>query len=108
MANLYINGKYEPSGPKEKSWKDNRNSDWDLCDKAFRRQPRHYIPQRSLMRRFEDEYCNRDYELKSIDKPEDTQAEACRRYLTDQPSVTSLCYTMGVEPDRFYERLVKG
>ena len=37
------------------------------------------------MRHFEDEYCSRDYELESIDKLEDAQAEPCRSYSTDRP-----------------------
>lgn len=83
---ISIDGKYGPSSAKNRSWNDNKYSDWDTSDEAFDRRPRRYTPQRSLVRHFEDEYCSRDYELESIDKPEDTQAEPCRRYSTDRPS----------------------
>ena len=83
---ISIDGKYGPSSAKERSWIDNRHSDWDTSGAAFDRRPRRYTPQRSLVRHFEDEYCNRDYELESIDKSEDTQAEPCRSYSTDRPS----------------------
>lgn len=83
---ISIDGKYGPSSSKNKSWKENRFSDWDTSGEAFDRRPRRYTPQRSLVRHFEDEYCSRDYELESIYKPEDTQAEPCRRYSTDRPS----------------------
>ena len=83
---ISVNGKYGPSSAKEMSWKDNRYSDWDTSAEAIDRRPRLYTPQRSLVRHFENEYCNRDYELESIDKAEDTQAEACRSYSIDCPS----------------------
>lgn len=83
---ISIDGKYGPTSAKDKSWKDNRYSDWDTSGEAFDRRPRRYTPQRSLVRYFEDEYCSRDYELESIDNAEDTQAEPCRSYSTDRPS----------------------
>lgn len=83
---ISIDGKYGPSSAKDRSWNDNKYSDWDTSGEAFDRRPRRYTPQRSLVRHFEDEYCSRDYELESIDKPEDTQAEPCRRYSADRPS----------------------
>lgn len=83
---ISIDGKYGPSTAKDRSWKDNQYSDWDTSGEAFDRRPRRYTPQRSLVRHFEDEYCSRDYELESIDKAEDTQAEPCRSYSTDRPS----------------------
>ena len=83
---ISIDGKYGPTSAKHKSWRDNRFSDWDTSGEAFDRRPRRYTPQRSLVRHFEDEYCSRDYELESIDKAEDTQAEPCRSYSIDRPS----------------------
>ena len=83
---ISIDGKYGPSSAKDGSWNDNKYSDWDTSGEVFDRRPRRYIPQRSLVRHFESEYCSRDYELESIDKPEDTQAEPCRRYSADRPS----------------------
>ncbi|CAD6590447.1 MAG: hypothetical protein ASARMPREDX12_004369 [Alectoria sarmentosa] len=83
---ISIDGKYGPSSDKDRSWMNNRYSDWDSSSEAFDRRPRRYTSQRSLVRHFEDEYCSRDYELESIDKPEDTQAEPCRRYSTDRPT----------------------
>ena len=83
---ISINGKYGPSSNKDRSWTDNRYSDWDTSAEALDRRPRRYTPYRSLVRHFENEYCNRDYALESIDGPEDTQAEACRSYSTDRPS----------------------
>ena len=83
---ISINGKYGPSSNKDRSWTDNRYSDWDTSADALDRRPRRYTPYRSLVRHFENEYCNRDYVLESIDAPEDTQAEACRSYSTDRPS----------------------
>ncbi len=83
---ISIDGKYGPSSAKETSWRDNRYSDWDTSSETFDRRPRRYTPQRSLVRHFENEYCNRDYELEGIDKPEDTQAEPCRTYSTDRPA----------------------
>ncbi len=83
---ISIDGKYGPSNVRDRSWKDNRFSDWDTSGEAFDRRPRRYTPQRSLVRHFEDEYCSRDYELESIYKPEDPQAEPCRRYSSDRPS----------------------
>lgn len=83
---ISIDGKYGPSSVKDRSWKDNRYSDWDTSGEAFDRRPRRFTPQRTLVRHFEDEYCNRDYELESIDRPGDTQAESCRSYSTDRPS----------------------
>ena len=88
---ISINGKYGPSSAKERSWKDNRYSDWDTSGEAFDRRPRRYTPQRSLVRHFENEYCNRDYELESIEKAEDAQAEPCRSYSTDRPSHVVVC-----------------
>lgn len=82
---ISIDGKYGPSSAKEKNWKDNRYSDWDTSGEAFDRRPRRYTSPRSLVRHFEDEYCSRDYELESIDKLEDAQAEPCRSYSTDRP-----------------------
>ena len=82
---ISIGGKYGPTSAMDKS-KDNRYSDWDTSGEAFDRRPRRYTPQRALVRHFEDEYCSRDYELESIDKAEDTQAEPCRSYSTDRPS----------------------
>ena len=83
---ISINGKYGPSSNKDRSWTDNRYSDWDTSAEALDRRPRRYTPYRSLVRHFENEYCNRDYLLESLDAPEDTQAEACRSYSTDRPS----------------------
>ena len=83
---ISIDGKYGPSSARERSWKDNRYSDWDTSSEARDRRPRRYTPQRSLVRHFEDEYCSRDYELESINRSEDTQAEPCRSYSTDRPS----------------------
>ena len=83
---ISINGKYGPSSNKDRSWTDNRYSDWDTSADALDRRPRRYTPYRSLVRHFENEYCNRDYALESTDAPEDTQAEACRSYSTDRPS----------------------
>lgn len=83
---ISINGKYGPSSNKDSSWTDNKYSDWDTSADALDRRPRRYTPYRSLVRHFENEYCNRDYALESIDAPEDTQAEACRSYSTDRPS----------------------
>ena len=83
---ISINGKYGPSSNKDKSWTDNRYSDWDTSADALDRRPRRYTPYRSLVRHFENEYCNRDYALESVDATEDTQAEACRSYSTDRPS----------------------
>ena len=83
---ISINGKYGPSSGKDRSWTDNRYSDWDTSAEAVDRRPRRYTPYRSLVRHFENEYCNRDYVLENIDTPEDTQAEACRSYSTDRPS----------------------
>ena len=83
---ISINGKYGPSRNKDRSWTDNRYSDWDTSADALDRRPRRYTPYRSLVRHFENEYCNRDYFLESLDAPEDTQAEACRTYSTDRPS----------------------
>ena len=88
---ISVNGKYGPSSAKERSWKDNRYSDWDTSGEAFDRRPRRYTPQRSLVRHFENEYCNRDYELESIEKAEDAQAEDCRSYSTDRPSHVVVC-----------------
>lgn len=82
---ISIDGKYGPTSAKDGSWKDNRYRDWDTSWEAFDRRPRRYIPQRSLLCHFEDEYCSRDYELESIDQAEDTQAEPCRSYSTDRP-----------------------
>ena len=82
---ISVDGKSEPSGPKKRSWRDNRNHNWDMYDRAPTRQPRRYIPQRSFVRRFEQEFCHRDYKLESVDMPEDTQAEAYRRYSADRP-----------------------
>lgn len=82
---ISIDGKYGSTSAMDKS-KDNRYSDWDTSGEAFDRRPRRYTPKRSLVRHFEDEYCSRDYELETIDKAEDTQAEPCRSYSTDRPS----------------------
>ena len=81
---ISIDGKYGPSSAKNQSWKDNRYSDWDTSGEAFDRRARRYTSPRSLVRHFEDEYCSRDYELDSVDKLGDTQAEPCRRYSTDR------------------------
>ena len=81
---ISVDGKYGPSSAKNQSWKDNRYSDWDTSGEAFDRRARRYTSPRSLVRHFEDEYCSRDYELDSVDKLGDTQAEPCRRYSTDR------------------------
>lgn len=83
---ISVNGKYGPSSAKDRSWKENRHSDWDTSGDALDRRSRRYTPQRTLVRHFEDEYCSRDYEIESIDKPEDPQAEPCRNYSSDRPS----------------------
>ena len=105
---ISIDGKYGPSSAKDRSWTDNRYSDWDTSSEAFDRRPRRYTPQRSLVRHFEEEYCNRDYVLESIDTPEDTQAEPCRSYSTDRPLHVVVCefakYNLiqpGAEMDEF-------
>ena len=88
---ISIDGKYGPSSAKETPFTDNRYSDWDTSAEAFDRRARRYTPYRSLVHHFENEYCNRDYVLESIDTPEDPQAEACRRYSTDRPSHVVVC-----------------
>lgn len=82
---ISIDGKHGPSSANNKSWTDDRYSDWVTSDRAFDRRPRRYTPQRSIVRHFENEYCYRDYELESIDGPENTQAEPCRSYFADRP-----------------------
>lgn len=66
------------------SWNDSKHSDWDTSSEAFDRRPRRYASQRSLVRHFEDGYCYRDYQLESIDKPEDPQVQPYRSYSTDR------------------------
>ena len=82
---ISIDGKHGPSS-KDSSWTKNSYSDWDTSSEAVDRRPRRYTPQRSLVRHFENEYCNRDYKLEGIEENEDTQAEPCRTYSTDRPS----------------------
>lgn len=105
---ISIDGKYGPSSAKDRSWTDNRYSDWDTSSEAFDRRPRRYTPQRTIVRHFEEEYCNRDYVLESIYTPEDTQAEPCRSYWTDRPLHVVVCefekYNLippGAEMDEF-------
>ena len=88
---ISIDGKYGPSSAKNRSWTEDRYSDWDKPVEAFDRGPRRHTPQRSLVRHFENEYPYRDYRLESIYSPEDTQAEECRSYSSDRPSHVVVC-----------------
>ena len=105
---ISIDGKYGPSSARDRSWTDTRYSYWDTSRNAFDRQPRRYTPQRSLVRPFEEEYCNRDCVLESIDTSLDGRAEPCRSYSTDRSSHVVVCefekYNLilpGAEMDEF-------